>query len=1504
MNFRSACLSLLILAALRAQDPEQAKPARRQPAPDYDIRELTGHAPASLETGSIQEITRQRRAAADAFLAASGSDNGPAVRMVLNDHGLPKAMFHEQGALSAGSQQDPEQIARNFLRGSRALFHFTDSEIDGLRMARHDQSDGVHFLMLEQTLAGIPVFHGQVKIAVNQSGQVVHAGVGDVIPELRATPAPTLNPEQAVKAAFESAGVEPPESMEALPAENGKVKYRNPKGGQFTDISVEPYWFPMTAASARLAWRVLLELDPGAWYEILVDAEDGRTLFRHNLYRPAAQGRVWKESPLKGPREVVPFPESWIPAASLVTTGNNADAFVDADGDLVPDRFASNTQEGRAYSPSQNFDFNVFEGSDPRSYPAASITNLFYFVNIAHDYFYDLGFTEAAGNFQRNNFGRGGAGNDPVLAHAQFLSEFDGFANNAGFATTPDGTPPRMVMGIFTRRTSGRSDDLDPDYDGQIVIHEYGHGVTIRMVGGGSDVSCLRGPQAGAMGEGWSDYFASSFFNNPVQGAYVTQNRERGIRRASYEGYRFTYEDLGNEGYEVHLDGEIWAAVLWDLRKALGQAVTDRLVVNALRLTPCRPTMIDARDAILAADQATNRGVNRLRIWQVFALRGMGSSAAGENGVAPLGAIRSVIHTAAFDVPGDLQAGNRPPGVTSRPPAPVSQAALYTYDIDAVDPEGGAVAYELLQGPPGMIIDRSSGVIRWTATFVGARAKVAITDAQGGRAIHGFWAAVETPLTPGTPVPIAGARGTAAFATIVVPPGTPVLQVTLRGGSGDPDVVLVDPDGMAAGASARIGSVDTRSIPTPKPGVWLALIVGFEAYAGVSLTGLLPVPTAIPANGSRTGLSGELSSETFFQVAVPPGGSSFRISTSGGFGDVDLFVRRGQPPDCQVIRVTSRIKGIAGSGCSDLRSVGFDTNSESVSVDTPQAGTWYINLSAPASYSGVTLRTSLDIPPTLVVSAAELVFSAVEGRGPPPAQTVAISNTAGPSLNWTAQAATTSGGDWLRLSQASGSGTATITVSVDTSALAPGTYRGSIVVNGQGLLGSPQTLPVTLTLAARPVLRLGSASLSFTALPGQDPPAQSVTIVNAGGSTLEWSAAAVTSSGGNWLVLSPAQGSGNATLQVAVRSSGLAGTYSGTITVTAPGAGGSPAVLNVSLVVGLPVLLSREGIVNASSFSRNSPLTVNEIVSLFGENLTEPCSAAPGAANPCPRAQGFPLPTQLGTTRVTINGVPAPLLVATPTQINLLTPFGLTGPTATVIVTRGVISSPPVTLPLADQSLGVFTVLSSGAGAGIVLHADGRLVTREAPMEPDEILVIYTTGMGAVSPPIGTGQPAPSTAPLSETVLPVRVFFDGGEGRILFSGPAPGFAGLYQINVRAPAFLGRRFPIVRVQSPISISNDTSAGGPSILDISPNAGRRGADLTLTVRGVNLAPLSVLRIGGEDIGVAFRDGPLQTLTATIPGRLLGQAGEVLVTVADPTAPAEAPSNAVPVRVAAGP
>ena len=161
------------------------------------------------------------------------------------------------------------------------------------------------------------------------------------------------------------------------------------------------------------------------------------------------------------------------------TRGNNVDAHTDLDANNLAD---TPRPQG---SPIRVFDFALDLTQAPSTLPQRRGDAVFsIWNNCIHDRYYELGFTEAAGNFQNNNFGRGGIGNDAVQADAQ-----DGSGtNNANFSTPPDGSPGRMQMYVFT----GPTPDRDGDFDAEIVIHEYTHGLSNRLVGGGVGISALQ----------------------------------------------------------------------------------------------------------------------------------------------------------------------------------------------------------------------------------------------------------------------------------------------------------------------------------------------------------------------------------------------------------------------------------------------------------------------------------------------------------------------------------------------------------------------------------------------------------------------------------------------------------------------------------------------------------------------------------------------------------------------------------------------------------------------------------------------------------------------------------------------------------------------------------------------------------------------------------------------------------------------------------------------------
>jgi extracellular elastinolytic metalloproteinase len=290
-------------------------------------------------------------------------------------------------------------------------------------------------------------------------------------------------------------------------------------------------------------------------------------------------------------------------------------------------------------------------------------------------------------NFGRNPAGE----NDPVLGQAQAGGANGGYPtytgrDNANMSTRPDGQSSITNMYLWQPLAgSFYAPCVDGDFDQSVIGHEFGHMVENRMIGKGNR---RMGSHAGMMGESHGDLLAMEYVNeynfaptggsdNPqadaattLVGRYVTGNNDRGIRNydmAFSTGTEFpqpgrypttnplNFSDVGYDitGPQVHADGEIWSATNFDLRELLldrypshGQSIQRdcadgirpvqdcpgnrrwiQLLFDAFQLMPVRPSFLDARDAILAADAMRFGGANQDLLWLGFARRGFGQNA-------------------------------------------------------------------------------------------------------------------------------------------------------------------------------------------------------------------------------------------------------------------------------------------------------------------------------------------------------------------------------------------------------------------------------------------------------------------------------------------------------------------------------------------------------------------------------------------------------------------------------------------------------------------------------------------------------------------------------------------------------------------------------------------------------------------------------------------------------------------------------------------------------------
>ncbi len=203
----------------------------------------------------------------------------------------------------------------------------------------------------------------------------------------------------------------------------------------------------------------------------------------------------------------------------------------------------------------------------------------------------------------------------------------------------------------------------------------------------------------------------------------------------------------------------------------------------------------------------------------------------------------------------------------------------------------------------------------------------------------------------------------------------------------------------------------------------------------------------------------------------------------------------------------------------------------------------------------------------------------------------------------------------------------------------------------------------------------------------------------------------------------------------------------------------------------VPRLRDTDPVVNGASFAGGQAVAPGAIVSIFGSNLAGVTTPAPAGA----------LPTVIGDTSITFNGVAAPLFYVSPNQVNAQAPFNLGLGTVSVQVSRGGLSG-STTANVASVSPGIF-IMDEASKAGAILHANYQLVSSTAPAQAGEYVLIYATGLGALKTPVQSGVVASG---IVETTGTPTVMIGGVPAQISFSGLAPGFVGLYQVNAIVP----------------------------------------------------------------------------------------------------------------------
>lgn len=391
-----------------------------------------------------------------------------------------------------------KETALRFLQTNPDQFNLTRQDVSDVRItdAYVTKHNSVTHVWVQQQHAGIPVYNALFGLHVKPGGEVFHLGhrfVYDLSQQAN-TALPSLGAARALELAVVHLGF----PADATPGLKRKINDRSWvfDAGKVAraEIPVEICYDRNALGQPRLSWKIFLDQATSSdMWTITVDAQTGQIITQHNHTVYCKVGHVHRlgeacdeaatataqkttlktktntasaatetynvfalpiESPAHGDRSLVvnpadplASPYGWLDVNGqpgpeyTYTRGNNVWAYEDRANDNT-----ASANESANGGPDYNFDFPFDPNADPDNNLEAAITNLFYMNNMIHDIFYRYGFDEVAGNFQENNYGRGGIANDGVRAEA-----LDGGGqNNANFSTPADGGRGRMQMYLWS----------------------------------------------------------------------------------------------------------------------------------------------------------------------------------------------------------------------------------------------------------------------------------------------------------------------------------------------------------------------------------------------------------------------------------------------------------------------------------------------------------------------------------------------------------------------------------------------------------------------------------------------------------------------------------------------------------------------------------------------------------------------------------------------------------------------------------------------------------------------------------------------------------------------------------------------------------------------------------------------------------------------------------------------------------------------------------------------
>jgi Zn-dependent metalloprotease len=462
----------------------------------------------------------------------------PAVRW--SDRGTAMSLF---GALSGPRGAAPAEAARGFLADHAGLFQLTGDPAELDEQGSVESPLGTH-VTFAQRFDGVPVFGAEVKVHFDREGRVVAVN-NTSVPGLALDTRPRISAQRALDAAL--AAVTTDRTDADAP--------ERPELGVYAD-----------AGAPALAYRVVVPTT-GPTLQFFVSARTGALLGEPtdlNRYLVNGTGQVFKDNAVVATQDnnLVDSNDaaSAVPSSAYSTVtlqglnGNN----------LLDGQFASGSaSKARAAGTSNNFIFL-------RNTKAFSETMAYFHIDFAQRYIQSLGFTN-------------------VDNRQQVFSIDRSTADNSSYSPS-------------TKKITYGTGGVDDAEDGEVIIHEYGHSVQDNQVPGFGAVE-----EGGAMGEGFGDYLAATV-NASLTGEFQIVCIAEWDATSYAAGVPHCLRRLDSTKHypeskdgEVHDDGEMWSASLFQLRSAFGAARADQLIIQAHFLLSTKATFSDGSNALVTA---------------------------------------------------------------------------------------------------------------------------------------------------------------------------------------------------------------------------------------------------------------------------------------------------------------------------------------------------------------------------------------------------------------------------------------------------------------------------------------------------------------------------------------------------------------------------------------------------------------------------------------------------------------------------------------------------------------------------------------------------------------------------------------------------------------------------------------------------------------------------------------------------------------------------------------